>query len=179
MTVEKHQFFDIQPSLWSNSHLYKTTAKTIALTIRTFVSKVMSLLFNMLSRFVIVFLPRSTCLLISWLQSPFAVVLEPIIRIYPHTASWGRSVLRLGYKWTKKKTSPEKLRTYTSLLSTHARLRLVLSEQTSKDRRKQGRGRQETDCVMMTYFWKKNVPSSSRAGIYQELVVDRELKQLL
>ena len=54
-----------------------TTGKTIALTRRTFVGKVMSLLFNMLSRFVITFLPRSKRLLISWLQSPSAVILEP------------------------------------------------------------------------------------------------------
>ena len=54
-----------------------TTGKTIALTRRTFVGKIMSLLFNMLSRLVIVFLPRSKHLLISWLQSPFAVILEP------------------------------------------------------------------------------------------------------
>ena len=53
-----------------------TTGKTIALTIRIFVSKVMSLLLNMLSRFVIAFLPRSKRLLISWLQSPSAVILE-------------------------------------------------------------------------------------------------------
>ena len=59
------------------SHPYMTTGKTIALTIQTFVGKVMSLLFNTLSRFVIVFLPRSKCLLISWLQSPSAVILEP------------------------------------------------------------------------------------------------------
>ena len=59
------------------SHLNRTTEKTIALTIQTFVSKVMSLLFNMLSRFVIAFLPRSKCLLISWLQSPSKVILEP------------------------------------------------------------------------------------------------------
>ena len=51
--------------------------KTIALTIRTFVGKVMSLLFNMLSRFVIAFLPRNRHLLISWLQSPSTVILEP------------------------------------------------------------------------------------------------------
>ena len=56
-----------------------TTGKTIALTRRTFVSKVMSLLFNMLSRLVITFLPRSKRLLISWLQSPSAVILEPKI----------------------------------------------------------------------------------------------------
>ena len=56
------------------SHPYMTTGKTIALTRWTFVGKVMSLLFNMLSRLVITFLPRSTCLLISWLQSPSAVI---------------------------------------------------------------------------------------------------------
>ena len=58
-------------------HLYMTTGKTIALTRQTFVDKVMSLLFNMLSRLVITFLPRSKRLLISWLQSPSAVILEP------------------------------------------------------------------------------------------------------
>ena len=59
------------------SHPYMTTGKTIALTRRTFVDKVMSLLFNMLSRLVITFLPRSKRLLFSWLQSPSAVILEP------------------------------------------------------------------------------------------------------
>ena len=59
------------------SYPYMTTGKTIALTRRTFVGKVMSLLFNMLSRLVITFLPRSKNLLISWLQSPSAVILEP------------------------------------------------------------------------------------------------------
>ena len=59
------------------SHPYMTTGKTIALTRRTFVGKVVSLLLNMLSRLAITFLPRSKCLLISWLQSPFAVILEP------------------------------------------------------------------------------------------------------
>ena len=59
------------------SHLYMTTGKTIALTRWTFVSKVMSLLFSMLSRLVIAFLPRSKHLLISWPQSPSAVILEP------------------------------------------------------------------------------------------------------
>ena len=59
------------------SQPYMTTGKTKALTTRTFVGKVMSLLFNMLSRLVIAFLPRSKCLLISWLQSPSAVILEP------------------------------------------------------------------------------------------------------
>ena len=59
------------------SHPYMTTGKTIALTRQTFVGKVMSLLFNMLSRLVITFLPRNKCLLISWLQSLSAMILEP------------------------------------------------------------------------------------------------------
>ena len=59
------------------SHPYMTIGKTIALTRQTFVGKVMSLLFNMLSRLVMTFLPRSKRLLISWLQSPSAVILEP------------------------------------------------------------------------------------------------------
>ena len=65
-------FFTVQLS-----HPYMTTGKTIALTGRTFVGKVMSLLFNMLSSLVITFLPRSKGLLISWLQSPSTVILEP------------------------------------------------------------------------------------------------------
>ena len=65
-------FFTVQLS-----HPYMTNGKTIALTRQTFVGKVMSLLWNMLSRLVITFLPRSKCLLISWLQSPSAVILEP------------------------------------------------------------------------------------------------------
>ena len=70
----------LQPSVFfmvQLSHLYLTTGKIIALTIQTFVGKVMSLLLNMLCRFVIIFLPRSEHLLISWLQSPSAVILEP------------------------------------------------------------------------------------------------------
>ena len=59
------------------SHPYMTTGKTIALTQWTFVDNIMSLLFNMLSSLVITFLPRSKCLLVSWLQSPSAVILEP------------------------------------------------------------------------------------------------------
>ena len=70
--LQRSVFFIVQLS-----HLYMTTGKTIALTRWTFVGKVMSLLFNMLSRLVIAFLPRSKCLLISWLQSPSAVILEP------------------------------------------------------------------------------------------------------
>ena len=59
------------------SHLYMTTGKTIALARWTFVAKIMSLLFNMLSRFVIAFLPRSKHVFTSWLQSPSEVILEP------------------------------------------------------------------------------------------------------
>ena len=66
-------FFTVQLS-----YPYMTTGKTIRLTIRTFDYKVMSLIFNMLSRLVIVFLPRSKCLLIAWLQSPSAVILQPL-----------------------------------------------------------------------------------------------------
>ena len=65
-------FFTVQLS-----HSYMTTGKTIALTRQTLIGKVMSLLLNMLSRLIITFLPRSKCLLISWLQSPSAVSLEP------------------------------------------------------------------------------------------------------
>ena len=68
------------------SHPYMTTGKTIALTIQTFVGKVMSLLFNTLSRFVIAFLPQSKHLLISWLQPLSAVILEPK-KIKPSTVS--------------------------------------------------------------------------------------------
>ena len=67
-TVQMHQFFTTQSSLWSNSHICTCTfGKNIALTIRIFVGKMMFLLFNMLSRFVITFLSRSNHLLISWL----------------------------------------------------------------------------------------------------------------
>ena len=70
--LQHSAFFTVQLS-----HPYMTTGKTIALTGWPFVGKVMSLLFNMLSRLVIIFLPRSKHLLISWLQSPSAVILEP------------------------------------------------------------------------------------------------------
>jgi len=77
-TIRKHQYFGAWPSLWPNSQIRTwLLQKTIALTRRTFASRVMSLFFNMLSRFVIAFLPRSKCVLISWLQSPlFTVILE-------------------------------------------------------------------------------------------------------
>ena len=68
ITVQKHQFFVTQPSLWFSSHVYYlTTGKTMALSMWTFVDKVMSLFFNTLSRFVIAFLQRSKRLLILWL----------------------------------------------------------------------------------------------------------------
>ena len=70
--LQRSVFFTVQLS-----HPYMTTGKNIALTRQTFLGKVMSLLFNMLSRLVITFLPRSKCLLISWLQSPSAMILEP------------------------------------------------------------------------------------------------------
>ena len=70
--LRRSAFFMVQLS-----HPYMTTGKTVGLSRRTFVGKVMSLLFNMLSRLVITFLPRSKHLLISWLQSPSAVILEP------------------------------------------------------------------------------------------------------
>ena len=71
----KYWSFSISP-FTEFSHAYMTVGKTIALTRHTFVGKVMSLLFNILSRFVLAFLPTSKCLLISWLLSPSAVILE-------------------------------------------------------------------------------------------------------
>ena len=83
------QFKSINSSALSflySPHPYMTTGKTIALTRQVFVGKVMSLIFNMLSRLAIDFLPRSKCLLISWLQSPSTVILEPP-KIKPLTVS--------------------------------------------------------------------------------------------
>ena len=79
--LQRSAFFIVQLS-----HPYMTTGKDIALTRWTSVGKVMSLLFNMLSRLVITFLPRNKNLLISWLQSPYAVILEPK-KIKPFTVS--------------------------------------------------------------------------------------------
>ena len=76
-TVQKHQFFGSAFFRVQLSHLYMTTGKIITLNRQIFVSKVMSLLFNMLSSFVIAFLTRSKCLLISWLQSPSVMIMEP------------------------------------------------------------------------------------------------------
>ena len=90
-TVQKDQFFGAQPSLWSNSHTWSnllygpiltpshthmTTGKIIALTVQILFGEVLFLLFHMLSKFVLAFPPRSKCLLISWLQTPSAVILE-------------------------------------------------------------------------------------------------------
>ena len=83
--LQRSAFFTVQLS-----HPYMTTGKTIALTRQTFAGKVMSLLFNMLSRLVITFLPGRKRLLISWLQSPSAVILEPpknsqpLFPLFPH-----------------------------------------------------------------------------------------------
>ena len=77
ITVQKYHFFGAQLSLVQLLHPYMTTGKIIALTRQTFVGKVMSLLFSMLSRLVITFLPRGKRLLSSWVQSPSAVILEP------------------------------------------------------------------------------------------------------
>ena len=91
-TVQKHQFFGPLFSLLSNSHIYMTTGKIIALTRRNFVGIVMSLLFNMLSRLVTTFLPSSKRLLISWLQSPSAVILGPpqnkVCHCFPSYLLW-------------------------------------------------------------------------------------------
>ena len=100
ITVRRHQLFGILPSVQSSSpfctvqlsQLYVTTGKTIALTIWTFVGRVMSLLFNTLSRFVIAFLPRSNHLLISWLQSPSTVLLEPKKRKSVTTSTFHPSI---------------------------------------------------------------------------------------
>ena len=88
--LEHSAFFMVQLA-----HLYMTTGKAIALSRWTFVNKVMSLLFNTLSRFVIVFLPSSKCLLISWLPSPSAVILEPkkiksvtVFTFFPNYFPW-------------------------------------------------------------------------------------------
>ena len=91
-TVQKHQFFGAQLSSQSNSHVYRRLLeKTVDSTRWIFVGKVMSLLFNMLSRLVITFLPRSKHLLISWLQSSSAVILEhnkikslSLFPLFPH-----------------------------------------------------------------------------------------------
>ena len=83
------------------SHPYMTTGKIIVLIIWTFVGKVMFLLFTVLSRFVIVFFPRSKCLLISWLQSPSALVLEPkkivfsLFPLFPHLYAWSNETRSL------------------------------------------------------------------------------------
>ena len=90
LILEHSAFFMVQLS-----HLYMTTGKAIALSRWSFVNKVMSLLFNMLSRFVTAFLPRSKCLLISWLLSPSAVILEPkkikpvtVFTFFPNYFPW-------------------------------------------------------------------------------------------
>ena len=93
-TVWRHQIFSAQPFfIVQLSHLFLTTRKTIALTIWTFVGKVISLLFNTLSRFAIAFLSRSKRLLISWLQSPSTIILDPrkiksVTLFFPNYLPW-------------------------------------------------------------------------------------------
>ena len=86
--------FLYSPTLTS---IYMTTGKTIALTIQTFVGKMISLLFNILSRFVIAFLPRSNCLLISWQQSPSALILEPKKRKSVTASTFSPSICHEGW----------------------------------------------------------------------------------
>ena len=81
------------------AHPYMSTGKTIALTRLTFVGKVMSLLLNMLSRLVITFLPRSKRLLISWLQSPSAVILEPFNFSFFSVTGWGIGLDHPDIEW--------------------------------------------------------------------------------
>ena len=110
-------FFSVQLS-----HPYMTTGKTIALTRRTFVGKVMSLLFNMLSRLIIAFLPRSKCLLISWLRSPSAVILEPpkiksatVCTLSPSIFPWGVELLLKGFEVTRDCCEIQPLSTFVNL----------------------------------------------------------------
>ena len=96
-TIWKHKFFSAQPSLWSNSHIHtwlqEKSKQTIALTIWTFVSKMMFLLLNMLSMLDIAFLPRSKRLLFSWLYSLSTVILEPKTRVFPWSSKSSYSSL--------------------------------------------------------------------------------------
>ena len=101
IAVQKHQFFSTQPSLWSNCHIctWLLGKKNLAFTRWIFASTVMSMLFNTPSRFVIVFLPRNKHLLISWLQSASAVILDPkkIVCHYFHCVSIYLPVINI--KW--------------------------------------------------------------------------------
>ena len=110
------------------SHPYMTTGKTIALSMRTFVGKVVSLLFNVLSRFVVGFLPRSKCLLISWLQSPSAVILESkkivcqCFHCFPIYLPWSDATRAMIFVFWMLSFKP----TFHSLLSLSSRGSLVL-----------------------------------------------------
>ena len=100
-TVWSHQFFGILPAFFmvQLSQLYLTSGKTIDLTIRIFVGRVMSLLFNILSRFVTAFMPRSDHLLISWLQSLSAVILEPKKRKSVTTSTFSHLFAMQKWGW--------------------------------------------------------------------------------
>ena len=104
--VRRHQFFSTQAFFMAQlSHLYMTTGKTVSLIIQTFISKVMSLRFNMRSRFVIAFLPRSKRLLISWLQSLSTVIFEPkkiksaTVSTFSPSLCHGTRCLSLRFLW--------------------------------------------------------------------------------
>ena len=100
-TVQKHQFLQCSAVFTVQlSHPYMTTGKITALTRWTFVGKVMSLLFNMLSRLVITFLPRSKCLVISWLQSPICSVKSNQFSTLIFFSSWNRTSLFLQWRMT-------------------------------------------------------------------------------
>ena len=115
-TVQKHQFFRALLSLWFNFLIHTwLPEKNIALTRWTFVGRVMSLLFSMLPRLVITFLPRSKCLLISWQQSPSAVILEPkkpksvtVSIVFPyicHEVMGPDAMILIFWVWSFKPTS--------------------------------------------------------------------------
>ena len=106
--LHRPAFFTVQ-----HSHPYMTTGKTIALTRWTSVGKVMFLIFNMLSRLVITFLPRSKCLLILWLQSPSAVILEPpknrhSLTLINYSAQDERSLFLCGQQTGEARFLPQK-----------------------------------------------------------------------
>ena len=128
--IREHQFFGNQSSLQSSSHIHTLLWKTIALTIWTCVGKVVSLLFNILSRFVIAFHPRSKSLLILWLQSLSMVILEPkkrnSVTVFKfslsicHEAMWPDSMIFVFWMLSFKPTFslyPDMDSQYFSLLS--------------------------------------------------------------
>ena len=124
--LQRSAFFIVQLS-----HPYMTSEKTITLTRQTFVDKVMSLLFNMLSRLVITFLPRSKCLLISWLQSPFAMILEPrkiVSHCFPIYLPWsGHRTGKGQFSFqSQRKAVPKNAQTTAQLHSSHTLVKYLV-----------------------------------------------------